>query len=146
MTLIKQIHKGVQKQFVDAYGARAIQPERKEPFSSEMVRDISNPTPGATFAGRKVEPSHFWVNWEAICKVEATAGFRKEEVSGKDLTYSMSRTALVLRLGDSELNAWLDADLDSMGPGDGFYLMTPPCKNDPLGLVFGPTSIWLGMI
>ena len=145
MDLVKQVYRGMQRQFVAAYGAKAIQPQRKEPFTSDLAIRVARPARGSKVGNRTVsDTSHFWVNWEALCKTEGSTGFRKDEVITDDNgVFHLTRGSLMLRLGLQEMAEFDSTELLLMRKGDGFFLMTPPCKNDPFGLYFGPTPIWL---
>ena len=57
-------------------------PKRKEPFTSEMIRQILTVTPGTRLGRRIVNFSeHFWVMWNAHVSLEASTGFRTAEMA-----------------------------------------------------------------
>jgi hypothetical protein len=84
---VQRLLKGMQRRFIDEHGEDALQPQRKEPLTTGMIRKmLTQPSGGDLYKGARLGPKvvdpdeHFWICWDAMITLMACTGFQKGEM------------------------------------------------------------------
>ena len=142
--------KGMCRNYVDKFGVDTLVPERKLPFTDEIVREMFNVVDGTKYGGLEVEwSSYFWIAIDACFKTLLEEGSRKDEVAKKsaDTPFRKGRftfASLVWYIDGKELKRPpTREELLTLRVGDGVLLNHGISKNDPFGTYFAATPSFL---
>ena len=146
---INRITAGLCRRYVQAHGAAALMPSRKEPLKKEHLVAIYGVADGTPLRrSRKVHwASVFFTAWRAFVNTTRTTGSRKDdllEMSAASFTRgSMSRANLRWRIGGVVYANVSRELLARLAPGDAAVLIPGCSKNDPFALFFGSSPMYL---
>ena len=146
---INRITAGLCRRYVQAHGAAALMPSRKEPLKKEHLVAIYRVADGTPLRrSRKVHwASVFFTAWRAFVNTTRTTGSRKDdllELSANSFTRgSMSRANLRWRIGGVIYANVTRELLARLALGDAAVLIPGCSKNDPFALFFGSSPMYL---
>ena len=142
--------KGMCREYISKYGVETLVPERKLPFTDEIMRNIFLTPDGASRGALVVDwSSYYWTAIDACFETLAEEGSRKDEVSKKsaDTPFEKGRltfASLVWHIGGKDLKRPpTREELLMLRPGDGVLLKHGISKNDPFGSYFAATPSFL---
>ena len=141
--------KGLLRRYVREHGVTSLAPKRKLPLTNALI-DAVLATPDGTGSGRHQ------VRWSSyrgramracLCTLAET-GMRKDEVAkesggGTFEAGRLTRASLTFKIRGEMIADPTEAQLNSMGPGDGVLLQHGRAKNDPWGAWFTSTPSFL---
>ena len=146
---------GLVRSYMLLHGPEALQPDRKEPLTREIIVGlIADSLTGLTIGVRGAHsraPVNWttipWAAWRALVATMAQTGFRKADVSldlkarfGLD---SLTAANLVWSIAGVLYQALTMAQLLALKVGDYAMLRAPPSKADQFGLHWGACTIYL---
>ena len=141
--------KGLCREYIDKYGVDTLVPERKLPFTSEMVAAMLLTLDGTTRGELTVNrDEYFWKAMLACFATLAEEGSRKDEVAKESAKAPFRKgrftfDSLRFKLGGKTVRNPSRAALLCMQPGDGVLLLHGISKNDPFGSFFAATPSFL---
>ena len=145
---MRQLHRAMLKDHVDANGREALLPNRKEPMTVGLLRKLLD-VPSGTRVGRAPLDwsSTLGVSLAAMLCTAFEGGFRKSELAlPAGATFDpmrASRGSLCWLLQGRYVLAPTRQQLLSIAPGDYAVLTPPPSKADQFGVFFGGRPLYL---
>ena len=133
-------------------GPYSLMPDRKEPLTTPIVRLMMAAPDGSPGGLRRQENWNevYFVSWRAFVLTTRHTGARKADlldvVAAEFSAGSMTRANLKWRTNGVVYAAPSDEMLRALKDGDAAVLIPSCCKNDPFGMHFGDSPIYLPVI
>lgn len=140
LRMVAKLADALNRDYVEKYGAEALQPHRKEPLTNPIIeRMLALPEMKGTALASK--------SWRALWATLAQTGFRKAEVSvarGSEFGKTfLTRHHLRWRIGGKDVPDPTAAQLRGLNGNDFAIIIPPKSKCDQFGLEWGQNPIYL---
>ena len=140
LRMVTKLADSLNREYVEKYGAEALQPHRKEPLTNPIIEGMLRlpEMKGKALAAKA---------WRALWATLAQTGFRKAEISvarGSEFGKTfLTRHHLRWRIGGKDVPDPTAAQLLGLTSADFAILIPPKSKCDQFGLEWGQNPIYL---
>jgi hypothetical protein len=149
---ITRLVNGLCRMYVRAHGPYSLMPDRKEPLTTPIIR-LMLAAPAGSPGGMRRRVNWlevYFVSWRAFVLTTRHTGARKADlldvVAAEFSAGSMTRANLKWRINGVVYAAPSDEMLRALKDGDAAVLIPSCCKNDPFGMHFGDSPIYLPVV
>ena len=150
LALVAMAAEGLVQEHIDVHGTESLLPKSKEPLTFGEIKGMLTLKIGTVVGGKHGVPAITVgdnVHWQGVVvfiNLYCTMGPRKEAIAlGVDEVFSFGRKLslwhLTYRIRGQLLRAPSREQLLAFGWGDGVYISTCACKNDPKNVKYGNT-------
>lgn len=155
LTTAVQACDGLIRKYMEEHGPEALQPQRKEPLTKQMILKLLGDHLKGAFVGTRGDHAKMrvdwgvtpWAGWRALVATMAQTGFRKADVSLESKVkfglQHLTAASLVWCIGGVLYKSPSREQLRSLKEGDYALLRPPPSKADQFGLHWGACTIYL---
>lgn len=148
---LSAVLKGLTLHHIKEHGPESILPNRKEPISAKLTRQLLTTPAGVILGNQKLDWSTpLFLSLATMFALGMSTGFRKAEVALPGGTpfddRRLRRSSVVWRINGVLLADPSAPELSAMVPGRDLALVRPPrSKADPDGTKFGTNPIYLAL-